>query len=75
MALELIICILLPIYVCAYVCISLYFIIMFFIAQNIVKCAVFIGFCQENGKSYGKMKKNWENVWWYQIFFVPLHRQ
>jgi hypothetical protein len=20
------------------------------------------------------MKKNWENVWWFQIYFVPLHR-
>lgn len=43
-----------------YYCVS---IIMFFIAQNIVKCAVFIGFCKESGKSYGKMKKKWENVW------------
>jgi len=21
------------------------------------------------------MKKKWENVWWFQIYFVPLHRQ
>lgn len=43
-------------------------------AQNSGKCAIFGDFCKESGKFWGKMKKKWENVWWSQNNFVPLHR-
>jgi hypothetical protein len=44
-------------------------------AQNRVICAILGIFCKESGKLCGKMKKKWENVWLFQIYFVPLHRQ
>jgi len=44
-------------------------------AQNRVICAILGIFCKESGKLWGKMKKKWENVWLFQIYFVHLHRQ
>lgn len=70
-------------YMCAYMCVSYLFIYMgakVIInstkndAQNRVICAILGIFCKESGKLWGKMKKKLENVWRFQIYFVPLHR-